>query len=134
MPKIIFSILFAFILVLPLAAQAGLPEAVTYLKTQTLDDWITQGLVATGETVDPTPLQSFGGSSVTDYAKRIMALVAAGKNPATYTGTDLITGLKSFEQSGQIGDTALINDDAWGIMALSSVGTPTSDTLIKSST
>ncbi|HBV33537.1 TPA: hypothetical protein DEB72_03420, partial [Patescibacteria group bacterium] len=133
MKKIIFSTLFAFILVLPLAAQAGLPEAVTYLKTQTLDDWIAQGLVAAGETVDPAPLQSFGGSSATDYAKRIMALVAAGKNPATYTGTDLIVGLKSFEQSEQLGDASLINDDAWGIMALSSVGTPAGDNLIKSS-
>jgi len=133
MPKIIFTTLFAFILVLPLAAQAGLPEAVTYLKTQSLDDWTAQALVAAGETIDATPLQSFSGSSVTDYAKRIMALVAVGKNPATYTGTDLISGLKSFEQSGQLGDASLINDDAWGIMALSSVGTPAGDTLIKNS-
>ena len=66
MPKYIFPILFVVIFTLPLAVHAGVPEAVSYLKTQTLDDWTAQGLVAAGETVDPAPLQSFSGSSVTD--------------------------------------------------------------------
>lgn len=133
MKKIIFTLLFVLISVLPLAASAGVPEAVTYLKTQTLDDWIAQGLVAAGETVDATPLKTFSGSSATDYAKRILALVAAGKNPTNYTGTDLVVGLKSFVQSDQIGDIALTNDDSWGIMALRSAGVPANDVLIKSS-
>ena len=56
MRKIIFSTLFAICLVLPLAVYAGLPEAVSYLKSQTLDDWTAQALVAAGEKVDATPL------------------------------------------------------------------------------
>lgn len=133
MRKIIFYILFAFIFVLPLAAQAGLPEAVSYLKTQTLDDWTAQALVAAGQTVVPTPLKTFSGSSVTDYAKRIMALVAAGQNPTSYTGADLVAGLKSFANAGQLGDTFLLNDDAWGIMALRAAGVPNTDATVQAS-
>lgn len=126
-PIIIFSWLW------PLLVYANMPAAVLYLKNQTLDDWSAQALVAVGEPVEATPLQTFGGSSATDYAKRILSLVAVGKNPVGYTGVDLITGLKSFEQSGQLGDPALLNDDAWGIIALRSAGLPANDSIIKNS-
>ena len=131
MRKIIFSTLFAICLVLPLAVYAGLPEAVSYLKSQTLDDWTAQALVVAGETVDATPLQSFSGSSATDYAKRILSLVAVGENPTSYTGVNLVEALRGLAQNGQIGETSLLNDDAWGIMALRAAGYSTSDGLVK---
>src|SRR3989338_3504414 len=130
MRKIIFSTLFTICLVLPLAVYAGLPEAVSYLKSQTLDDWTAQALVVAGETVDATPLQSFSGSSATDYAKRILSLVAVGENPTSYTGVNLVEALRGLAQNGQIGETSLLNDDAWGIMALSAAGVSNNDSVI----
>src|SRR3989338_2885516 len=132
MRKIIFSTLFTICLVLPLAVYAGLPEAVSYLKSQTLDDWTAQALVVAGEKVDATPLQSFSGSSATDYAKRILSLVAVGENPTSYTGVNLVEALRGLAQNGQIGETSLLNDDAWGIMALSAAGVSNNDSVIVS--
>ncbi len=125
--------MFIFIFLKPFLAYAGVPEAVNYLKNQTLDDWIVQALAAAGENIDPTPLQSFGGSSANDYSKRILSLVAAGQNPTTYTGINLVQSLKNFANGGQLGNPALLNDDTWGIMALRSAGLPATDSVIKNS-
>jgi len=118
-------------LVLPLVARAGVPEAVTYLKAQPQDDWITQALVAAGESgVATSHLQSFSGSSVTDYAKRILAIAAVGQNPHTFAGSDLVAGLKGLASAGQLGDPTLLNDDAWGIIALRAASIPATDTVV----
>lgn len=129
MKKILFT--FALLaLALPLTVRAGVPEAASYLKTQTQDDWVTQALVAAGESMDASSLQSFSGSSATDYAKRILALAAAGESPYTFTGTDLVLGLKGLVSAGQLGDPTLVNDDAWGIIALRAAGVSASDVVV----
>lgn len=119
------------VLAVPFAASAGVPEAVAYLKVQPQDDWITQALVAAGEQNVPTGhLTSFSGSSATDYAKRILAIAAVKENPSTFASVDLVAGLKGLASAGQIGDPALLNDDAWGILALRATGVPASDPVI----
>ena len=118
MRKAIFAFVVLLVVVVPIAVRASVPEAVAYLKTQAIDDWSAQALVAAGETsIDVSSLQTFTGSSATDYAKRILALVAAGEEPHTYTGTDLVAGLKALASGGQIGDATLLNDDAWLVRA-----------------
>jgi hypothetical protein len=128
----IFIFLLTLALVVPsLALQAGTSSAVTYLKSQTPNEWITMALVAGGESsVNKDYLKTFSGPLATDYAKRILAIVAVGENPRTFAGTDLVQGLKDLAQGGQIGDTNLLNDDAWGILALRAAGVPQTDTVV----
>ena len=131
MRKILIFVLTLALLVPPLAIQADTAGAVTYLKAQTQDEWITMALVASGETnVVKTHLQTFSGTLATDYAKRILAIVAVGENPGTFAGTDLVAGLKGLAQANQIGDASLLNDDAWGIMALRAAGVAESEAVV----
>lgn len=98
--------------------------AVAYLKTQPQDAWITMALAATSESDIPTShLTSVSGDAilVTDYAKAILALAAIGKNPATFGNTDYVKQLKTFYNNNQFGNTGLINDDIWSILALASI-------------
>jgi len=128
MKKIFITFLTLILLVPPIVTQADVPGAVTYLKQQSQDEWITMALVAAGETnINKVPLQTFSGTLSTDYAKRILAIVAVGENPTTFTGTDVVQGLETFVNSGQIGDVNLLNDDAWGLLALKSAGVGDSD-------
>ncbi|MFA4819182.1 MAG: hypothetical protein WC621_05065 [Patescibacteria group bacterium] len=115
----------------PSPVLAGTAEAISYLQQQTPDEWVTMALVAGGETlVAKDYLKTFSGQSATDYAKRILAIVAVGENPRTFAGTDLVAGLKAKAQSGQIGNTNWLNDDAWGILALRAAGESASNTVV----
>ncbi len=134
MRKIFIALLTLTLIIPAVGVQADISSAVTYLKQQSPNEWITQALVAAGETnVDKTYLQTFTGTSATDYAKRILAIVAVGENPTTFAGTDLVQGLKNLSVSNQIGDTSLLNDDAWGILALRAAGVSAEDSVIASS-
>ncbi|MCX6796245.1 MAG: DUF4430 domain-containing protein, partial [Candidatus Falkowbacteria bacterium] len=102
-----------------------------YLKAQTPDPWITQALVATGETnYSVDHLKTVNGSLATDYAKTILAVAAAGQNPATFGNIDYVVKLKTYFNSNQFGDTSLLNDDAWAILALAAVGEKNSTEVI----
>ncbi|MDO8668342.1 MAG: terpene cyclase/mutase family protein [bacterium] len=123
--KIFLAVFFALAAIsLPNYASAGLPEAVVYLKSQAPDAWITQALIAAGETDAPTDhLTSVVESSspTTDYAKVILALAAAGKNPTTFGDIDYVAKLEKYFENGQMGDANLLNDDIWSILALASI-------------
>src|SRR3989338_2755299 len=120
--KLLLSPLLLLAFVLP--AKADVAAGVSYLKTQTQDDWVIMALAAAGAHPDSAPLQNFSGTLATDYAKRILALTALGENPSTFTNVDLVAELLNMENSGQIGDLSLLNDDAWGILALRAAGVP----------
>ncbi len=124
--KIFLILFFALVAIyLPNAASAGLPEAVDYLKNQTPDAWITQALVAAGETgvpIDHLKSVAEGGFNPTnDYAKTILALAAAGENPTTFGSIDYVAKLQSYYDGTQMGDATLLNDDIWSILALASI-------------
>ncbi|MFA6254980.1 MAG: DUF4430 domain-containing protein [Patescibacteria group bacterium] len=107
----------------PAFVSAGVPEAVTYLKSQVDDPWITLALKAAGETSIPVGyLHSVSGNLATDYAKTILALAAVGENPKTFGTIDYVAKLKTYFSDNQMGDKNLLNDDAWSILALASVG------------
>lgn len=131
MRKIFIFILTLTLVMPPLALQAGTSSAITYLKSQTPNEWITMALVAGGESsVSKDYLKTFSGTLATDYAKRILAIVAVGENPRTFAGVDLVQGLKNLTQGGQIGDVNLLNDDAWGILALRAAGVSETDAVV----
>lgn len=123
MKKIGAGLLLASLLVLPIKTGADLPNAVSYLEAQTQDAWTTQALAAAGVTnMNLDHLKTVNGTLATDYAKTILAVTAAGQNPTTFGNIDYIAKLKTFYNSNQFGDTSLLNDDAWSILALASVG------------
>ena len=105
-------------------------SAATYLQSHTSNEWVTMALAAAGQSPDVSYLSSFSGSSATDYEKAIMALTAVGENPSTFGSEDLVAQLRTYHTSEQIGDTSLLNDDYFGILALVSAGVATSDQAI----
>ncbi|XOB41184.1 MAG: DUF4430 domain-containing protein [Candidatus Nealsonbacteria bacterium] len=122
-----------FSLVLPGLAEID-NSTINYLKAQTPDPWITMALVAAGEIdLDLNHLKEVTGNLATDYEKTILALIAAGENPKTFSNIDFVTQLKSFYQNNQIGSPDLLNDDFWGILALVSAGESISDQIIQDS-
>lgn len=120
--NIIIKSLLTLLLLSPLFATAGISEAVTFLQSQTPDAWNTQALVAVGE-IPPSldHLKSVSGTLATDYAKTVLAVVAAGENPKTFGNIDYVAKLRTFFSNDQMGDETLLNDDFWSILALCSV-------------
>lgn len=122
MRKILLSLVIMMMIFQPVVINADISKSVTYLESQPQDPWITQALIAAGVNNPPTShLTQVSGTLATDYAKTILALAAAGKNPATFGNIDYIAKLKTYFNNNQMGDAGLINDDMWSILALASV-------------
>lgn len=105
--------------------QSEIDKAVNYLKLQPQNAWNTMALASAGETennLDYLKSVPSDQKSATTYAKYILALTSAGKNPASFGDENYIEKLKSFYQDNQFGEKDLINDDAWAILALGAVG------------
>ncbi len=97
--------------------------------------WAVMAIAAAGEGPDSW---TNGGDSVVDYLRDnmnhldadkatdwerfILAVVAAGENPRDFGGVDCIATLLDFYDGTQIGDDDMLNDDFWGILALTSIG------------
>ncbi|MEK7664672.1 MAG: prenyltransferase/squalene oxidase repeat-containing protein [Patescibacteria group bacterium] len=104
--------------------QTEIDKAVSYLKTQPQNPWNTMALSGTGQTEGFDYLKSVPSDqkSAAGYAKYILALTSAGKNPASLGNENYVERLKSFYQNNQFGEEYLINDDVWAILALGAVG------------
>lgn len=110
-------------LICPLFVFAGISEGATYLESLIPDAWITQALVASGKNeLSLDHLKTVSGNLVTDYAKTILAISSAGENPKTFGNIDYVQKLKTYLNNDQIGDSGLLNDDMWAILALGSCG------------
>ncbi|TET74054.1 MAG: hypothetical protein E3J42_06015, partial [Dehalococcoidia bacterium] len=107
--------------------------------------WVTMAIAAAGE--DPHDWKGNGTSivnylaasagstaSVTDYARMALAVVAAGEDPTDFGGMDFVSLLEAAYDGTQIGDTALLNDDFWGMMALIAAGKNQSSEIITNTT
>ena len=57
-------------------------------------------------------------SSVTDYERHAMALIALGINPYSETNTDYVTPIVSAFDGTQIGNSSLVNDDIFAVFPL----------------
>lgn len=121
--RILVVVLLGAAVLFPIFARASVSDAVEYLKSEPQDPWITQALVAAGESeVETGHLESVSGVLATDYAKVILALAAVGENPATFGNIDYVAQLKTYYQNNQMGSEDWLNDDMWSILSLSSVG------------
>ena len=102
--------------------------AKTYLQSHSSSAFVTMALAALGETqISIDYLKNVSGNSAIDYTKPILAITALGADPRTFGSNDLVAKLKSFHQQNQIGDTATVNDDIFGILALLSAGETPND-------
>src|SRR5258708_12522429 len=72
-----------------------------------------------GQTILRSPISN---GSDTDYEKRILAITALDENPRTFGSENFVEKLESFFDGNQIGDSSLLNDDIFGVLALTSAG------------
>jgi len=109
--------------------------------------WVTMAIAAGEE--DPHTWKVGSNPSIVDYlethagnanvsiapdvARMILAIVAAGESPTDFGGINFVDALKILYDDGQIGDTSLLNDDFWGVMALISAGESASSEIIANS-
>ncbi|MFW6056334.1 MAG: InlB B-repeat-containing protein [Chloroflexota bacterium] len=132
----------------PLDENSGvIDDAVDYLLQEQASDgsiggfaisaWVVMALAAAD--VDPSGCAVDSGDSIveylesevdtsgfdaTDWARMILAIVAAGEDPGDFGGEDYIAGLEDlYEIDGdtgylQIGEPDMLNDDFWGVLAL----------------
>ncbi len=74
---------------------------------------------------------SLDGSAVTDYERRVMAMLALGLNPYSDGPIDYISKTVSSFDGNQIGEAGLFNDDVFGILVLRNVGFEADEDIIK---
>ncbi len=72
-------------------------------------------------------------SSAINYEAPILALTSLNQNPRTFGSTDYVAALENFYSQNQIGDSTLLNDDFFGILALVSAGVPSTNKIITDS-
>lgn len=119
--KIFILLVLSVFLMRPIFSIASIEDTISYLKSQDQTSWVTQALVALGETdIESEHLKTVPGSLSTDYAKAIMGITALGENPKSFGNIDYVSKLRSYYSNGQMGDTGLINDDMWAILAFAS--------------
>lgn len=120
--KLFILLIASAVIFQPIFVMADIGSAKNYLNEQPQDAWITQALIAAGETGFPMDhLTNVSGTLATDYAKTVLALAAANKNPENFSSVDYVAKLKSYYNSNQMGDANLLNDDIWSILALASI-------------
>src|SRR3989338_7266054 len=115
-------------------SQATVPPALgTYLAGISNSDWVVMALGSMNQTPsDINFLKTIDGASANDYATYILALTALGKDPRNFGSENLVNSLRQKATGGQLGDSTLVNDDMFGLIALASAGVPVSDALIAS--
>lgn len=125
-----------------------IPLALSYLvskqnvdgsfNSSMLSDWIAIAFAASDPGSAKTNLYQYlltsspTLSSVTDYERHAMALMALGINPYNGTSKDYITPIVNTFDGTQIGDTNLDNDDIFAIFSLMSAGYSPNDPMMKS--
>ncbi|MDP1709380.1 MAG: prenyltransferase/squalene oxidase repeat-containing protein [Candidatus Komeilibacteria bacterium] len=134
MKKYILTILLCLLIILPPInkGQAQVPPAMgAYLAGIAGNDWVVMAQGAMGALPsDHAFLKTIDGSSANDYATYILAITAMGKDPRYFGSENLVASLRQKVSGGQLGDSTLVNDDMFGLLALISSGIPSSDSLI----
>lgn len=140
MKKIINRFLIFFIIVVvasqslsPLSSIASYNKtsSLAYLQQHPTSPWSILGQIASGSTsISVDSLKNISGTLATDYEVPILAIAAAGQNPQTFGTTDYVAKLKTFYSNGQIGDSTILNDDIFGILALSAAKLPATDEVL----
>ncbi len=119
---IVAALLLAIFVSTQISSAANLTAAVGTLSQN--EEWSIMAYASVGQKVGTSYLkQALSSSAVaTDYEKRILAISAQGENPKTFGSENFVTKLESMFDGNQIGETFLLNDDIFGILALKSAG------------
>lgn len=137
------------------ASSTEVSAALTYLEGQqtstgmisdfSTSSWAVMAVVAAGEDphdwkvgsnpsiVDYLSTNAGSATGTNDYSRMILAIVAADEAPTNFGGVDFVTLLEAAYSSNQIGDSSLLNDDFWGVMALITAGESSSSTIVSNS-
>ena len=131
-------------------------DALDYLRGQQGTDgkigdfatsaWAVMAIAAAGEDphswkvssnptiVDYLETNADSASSTNDYSRMILAIAAADEDVTDFGGVDFLSELQDAYDGSQIGDSSLLNDDFWGVMALVAAGVdPASSVAIQDS-
>lgn len=103
---------------------------VLYLKSKPLSPWSIMALSAAGESPSLDSLKTVSSEKAIDLEAPILALTSAGKDPRTFGAENLVAKLKSFYDGTQLGETGIINDDIFGLLAFIASGEGMSDSVL----
>jgi hypothetical protein len=113
------------------ASAAVNTDTLTYLQNQDQSNaWVLMARKAAGQSISASQLPMTGLTSPTEIERTILALAAAGEDASTYKGQNLIQKLDATRTNNQIGNSALLNDDFWGILAYKAAGVANTDNRI----
>jgi len=138
MKKISIFLLGVVVVVLPIigalqqSRAAVAPSVLAYLESvNPQTDWTVIARRALGGSVSNASfLKELDGSSANDYATYILAITALGEDPRSFGNENLVYGLGQLSSSGQIGESAYLNDDIFSLLALKAAGVSNSDSLV----
>lgn len=99
-------------------------RALAYLKSQPIGAWEAMAFGADGQRVSLDSLANAALTSATDIERQILGVRAAGGNPRSFAGKNLVQLLQQRFTNNQIGEANLINDDIFGVLALLAAGEP----------
>jgi prenyltransferase beta subunit len=111
--------------------RGGVNSAVEYLKNKNDNAWVTMALAVAGENPSADYLKPATGATAIQIEAPILAITSVGKDPRVFPNENLVAKLKSFYDGNQIGDSASLNDDIFGILALIASGEPVADGVIQ---
>jgi iron complex transport system substrate-binding protein len=135
-------------------ADTEVANALAYIRSQQGEDgdvggfgpsaWVVMAIVAAGEDphdwkvgdnsiVDYLADNASEANLATDYARMVLAIVAASENPAAFGGRNFLSLLQAAYDGTQIGDSSLLNDDFWGVIALVAAGVSPSSEIVQNS-
>lgn len=136
--KKFFALMAAIILALSPLANAGAFNSATaqsYLQShQGGSPWVTMALSSLGvSNLNTDYLKNIIETSAIKYEAPILAISSLGQDPRTFGSVNYVDKLKTFYSAGQIGEPATLNDDIFGILALTSAGVSASDSAVSGS-
>ncbi len=135
MKKVFLTIAILSILVTSTSfASYNANDAKNYLLNNLQSPWSVMALASLGVNAENLDfLKNVSSNNAIDYEAPILAITAMSKDPATFASQNYYSKLRSLITEEQIGDPNLLNDDYFGILALSSSGLSPSEPEISNS-
>ncbi len=138
---IVISILYLIVSSQSVLADASIDNGINFLKSKQdssgkitgfggESEWASIAFVANSIDISgiknpTTSLKDFllsdqpsSSAPATDWERKVLAIVAIGDNPTSFNGINYIQKLEGFYNNSQLGDTILLNDDIFGLLAL----------------
>ncbi|MDD3284978.1 MAG: DUF4430 domain-containing protein [Patescibacteria group bacterium] len=129
--KNLLSVLIIFMLVFSNYSFADNSNTITFLQNQTQNTWITQALVSANAGNINISYIDLSDTSLLGSSKNLLALSSVESTDNNTLNT-LANNILSTMNNGQLGESSWLNDDFWGVLALSSVSKIENGDLIKS--